>query len=202
MPDMMTDRLKTLFVSIAAALTFSACASAQIDLEAGAANFDPTLPDAVVEYGGPDPLVIETETGPVAFTVELAESQNARTRGMMHRDSIGADEGMLFDFEVEQVTSIWMRNTRIPLDIIYIRADGTIAKIVANAVPFSLRPMYSDYPVISVLEIAGGRSAELGIEPGDLVRHAWFGTVETAAETTQADAPTADEGAAEPTEDG
>ncbi len=125
--------------------------------------------------------MIETDGGPVAFTVEVADTQDARTRGMMHRDSLAPDAGMLFDFEAEQVISIWMRNTRIPLDIIYIRADGTIAKIVANAVPYSLRPMYSDFPVISVLEIAGGRSAELGITPGDLVRHSLFGTAEQAA---------------------
>jgi uncharacterized membrane protein (UPF0127 family) len=198
---MMIDRFTFLMTALLAALSFTACASAQPDLA-----FDPTAPDAVVEYGGPDPLVIETAEGPVSFTVELAETQDARTRGMMHRDSLAPDAGMLFDFEVEQVISIWMRNTRIPLDIIYIRADGTIAKIVANAVPYSLRPMYSDYPVISVLEIAGGRSAELGIEPGDLVRHAWFGTAETAAdsgEPSDGDAePEADEGAEAPTEGG
>jgi len=190
---MMTDRFTFLIISLLAALSFTACASAQLD-----PAVDPTTPDAVVEYGGPDLLVIETANGPVQFTVELAETQEARTRGMMHRDSMDPDTGMLFDFEVEQVISIWMRNTRIPLDIVFVRADGTIAKIVANAVPYSLRPMYSDYPVISVLEIAGGRSAELGVEPGDLVRHAWFGTAEAASETA---GPSEGEAAAEP-EDG
>jgi uncharacterized membrane protein (UPF0127 family) len=186
---MMIQRFKTLFVSLAAALAFSAYASAQIDLNFdGAMASDPTAPDAVVEYGGPEPLVIETSQGQVEFIVELAETQEARTRGMMHRESMEENEGMLFDFEVEQVTSIWMRNTMIPLDIIFIRADGTIAKIVANAVPYSLRPMYSDYPVVSVLEIAGGRTAALGIEPGDLVRHDWFGTVETAPTDTDTQA--------------
>jgi uncharacterized membrane protein (UPF0127 family) len=198
---MMTDRFTSLIVSLLAAVSFTACASAQID-----PAFDPTAPDAVVEYGGPDPLVVETANGPVMFTVELAETPDARMRGMMHRDSMEPDTGMLFDFEVEQVQSIWMRNTRIPLDIIFIRADGTIAKIVANAVPYSLRPMFSDYPVLSVLEIAGGRSAALGIEPGDLVRHAWFGTAEAAAES---EAPSdgggeadGEAGAEEPTEGG
>ncbi len=198
MPAMMTDRFKTLFVSLFAALAFSACASAQIEFGQDDSSFDPTAPDAVVEYGGPDPLVIETASGPVSFTVELAETEDARNRGMMHRSSMDPDTGMLFDFEIERVVSIWMRNTQIPLDIIYIRADGTIAKIVANAVPYSLRPMYSDYPVISVLEIAGGRAHELGIEPGDLVRHAWFGTAEPVSETE----PAAQDGATEPTEDG
>ena len=179
MPPMMTHRYFTFLSALLASLCFSACAAAQT-------AFDPTAPDAVVEYGGPDPLVIETDNGPVMFTVEVAATQDARTRGMMHRDSVAPDAGMLFDFETEQVISIWMRNTRIPLDIIYIRADGTIAKIVANAVPYSLRPMYSDFPVISVLEIAGGRSAEAGIAPGDLVRHPLFGTAEAVEDAAPA----------------
>ena len=191
MPPMMTHRYFTLLSALLASLCFSACAAAQT-------AFDPTAPDAVVEYGGPDPLVIETDNGPVMFTVEVAATQDARTRGMMHRDSVAPDAGMLFDFETEQVISIWMRNTRIPLDIIYIRADGTIAKIVANAVPYSLRPMYSDFPVISVLEIAGGRSAEAGIAPGDLVRHPLFGT----AEAVEDEAPATEGEPAEPAGEG
>ena len=83
---MMTDRFKTLLVSLAAALSFTACATVQVELQVPSTTaVDPTAPDAVVEYGGPDPLVIETENGPVTFTVELAESQAARTRGMVRR---------------------------------------------------------------------------------------------------------------------
>lgn len=140
------------------------------------AQFDPTAPDAVVEYGGPDPLVVETAEGPVTFTAEIAATDAARARGMMYRDSMGPDEAMLFDFEVVQPVAIWMANTLIPLDIIFIREDGTIAKIVANAQPLSRRSMPSDFPVLAVLEIAGGRADEAGIAPGDLVRHALFGT--------------------------
>ncbi len=200
---MMTDRFNTLLVSLIAALSLSTAASAQIDLGLDAASSsDVTAPDAVVEYGGPDPLTIETDNGPVSFTVELAETQEARTRGMMHRDSMAPDTGMLFDFEVEQVISIWMRNTQIPLDILYIRSDGTIAKIVANAVPESLRPMYSDFPVIAVLEIAGGQADALGIEPGDLVRHEWFGTVNTADAGPAMDEADAGASEVEPAEGG
>ena len=172
---MMIHRSLAFFAALLASLSFSACAIAQVD-------FDPTAPDAVVVYGGPDPLTIETANGPVNFTVEVADTQEARQRGMMHRDSLAPDAGMLFDFQFEQVVSIWMDNTRIPLDIIFIRSDGTIAKIVANAVPYSRRSMYSDFRVISVLEIAGGRSAELGIAPGDLVRHSLFGTAQASVE--------------------
>lgn len=140
------------------------------------AQFDPTAPDAVVEYGGPDPVIIETAEGPVEFIAEIAATDAARARGMMYRESMGPDEAMLFDFEVVQPVAIWMANTLIPLDILFIREDGTIAKIVANAQPLSRRSMPSDFPVLAVLEIAGGRADEAGIAPGDLVRHALFGT--------------------------
>lgn len=155
------------------------------------AQFDPTAPDAVVEYGGPDRVIVETAEGPVEFIAEIAATDAARARGMMYRDSMEPNEAMLFDFEVVQPVAIWMANTLIPLDIIFIRADGTIAKIVANAQPLSRRSLPSDFPVLAVLEIAGGRAAEAGIAPGDLVRHALFGT-------DVADAPMTDTADGEP----
>ncbi len=136
---------------------------------------DPIAPDAVVAYGGPDPLIIETEEGAHSFTVELANTPEARERGMMFRESMDPDTGMLFDYEQPQLASIWMRNTLIPLDIVFIRDSGAIAKIVTNARPLSLRSMGSDVPVLAVLELAGGRTLELGIDPGDIVRHPLFG---------------------------
>jgi len=111
----------------------------------------------------------------------VAETPQARQRGMMHRETLDPDAGMLFDFEFEQRVSIWMANTPLSLDLIYIRADGTIAKVAVGAVPFSRRSISSDVPVLSVLEINGGRSVELGIDPGDTVRHALFGNVEMQA---------------------
>ncbi|MBV5258758.1 DUF192 domain-containing protein [Synechococcus moorigangaii CMS01] len=157
------------------------------------AQTDPTAPDAVVEYGGPDPVIVETAEGPVEFVAEIAATDAARARGMMYRESMGPNEAMLFDFEVVQPVAIWMANTLIPLDIIFIREDGTIAKIVANAQPLSRRSLPSDFPVLAVLEIAGGRSAETGIAPGDLVRHALFGT--DVADEPMVDAEEADAGA-------
>ncbi|WP_440959841.1 DUF192 domain-containing protein [Oceanicaulis sp. LC35] len=144
-----------------------------------AQSVDPTAPDAVVEYGGPDPLVIEGDFGAHTFTVEVADTDDSRERGLMHRESMDPDAGMLFDFGREDFMSIWMANTIIPLDILYVRANGEIAKIVVGAQPFSRRPMSSDYPVIAVVELNGGRTLELGIEPGDIVRHPLFGNVET-----------------------
>jgi uncharacterized membrane protein (UPF0127 family) len=169
--------------------------AALLILTAACAHADPTAPDAVVVYGGPDRVVIGTAEGPVELTVEVAATDEARQRGLMHREALDADAGMLFDFQREQIVSIWMENTLIPLDILYIRRDGRIAKIIAHAQPLSRRQLLSDFPVLSVLEINAGRSAELGIAPGDIVRHALFGN-----EITDEPAPEPDPGM--PDEDG
>lgn len=87
----------------------------------------------------------------------------------MHRQSVAPDRGMLFPYNPPQTASFWMKNTLIPLDLIFIRPDGTIGRIADNAVPLSLEPIPSLEPVSAVLEIAGGRAAELGITPGDRV---------------------------------
>lgn len=88
----------------------------------------------------------------------------------MFRQSLAADRGMIFSFPKPQVATFWMKNTLIPLDMVFIRADGTIANIIANAAPMTLAIESSEGPVSSVLEIAGGRAAQLGIRPGDRVR--------------------------------
>jgi len=87
----------------------------------------------------------------------------------MFRQALGPAQGMIFPYDPPQPASFWMKNTLIPLDMIFVRADGTIARIEANAVPLSLDPVPAGEPVAAVLEIAGGRSAELGIGPGDKV---------------------------------
>jgi uncharacterized protein len=107
------------------------------------------------------------------FTVELARSLSEQAMGLMNRSSLAPDRGMLFPYDPPQSTSFWMKNTLIPLDIIFIRPDGTIGRIAANTTPLSLEPIPSLEPVSAVLEIAGGRAAQLGIGPGDLVR--WGG---------------------------
>ena len=89
--------------------------------------------------------------------------------GLMYRDKLAPDRGMIFPFDPPRDASFWMRNTLIPLDMIFVRADGSIANIAANTVPYSEVPMTSEGPVAAVLEIAGGRAAELGIKPGDKV---------------------------------
>ena len=103
------------------------------------------------------------------FTVEIASTTEEQAYGLMNRSELAPDRGMIFPFDPPRPASFWMKNTLIPLDMIFIRADGTIANIQANAVPLSLEPENSEGPVKAVLEIAGGRAAELGINPGDRV---------------------------------
>ena len=103
------------------------------------------------------------------FTVEVAMTPEEQAMGLMYRNALGPGHGMIFPFDPPRQASFWMRNTLIPLDMIFIRADGTIANIAANTVPLSEAPVVSDGVVSAVLEIAGGRSAELGIQAGDKV---------------------------------
>lgn len=102
------------------------------------------------------------------FTVEVARSPEEQRIGMMFRTSVPKDRGMLFPYDPPQPVAFWMRNTLIPLDMVFIRADGTIARI-ATATPLSDTPVPSGEPVAAVLEIRGGLAAELGIRPGDRV---------------------------------
>ncbi|MFL6733676.1 MAG: DUF192 domain-containing protein [Sphingomicrobium sp.] len=115
------------------------------------------------------PLRIRTARGAHKFVVEVARTVQEQSRGLMFRQSLGPDQGMIFPHDAPHDASFWMKNTLIPLDMIFIRADGTIARIEANTVPLSLEPVNSGEPVGAVLEIAGGRAAELGINPGDRV---------------------------------
>ena len=110
------------------------------------------------------------------FDVELALNDAERSRGLMFREKLGPYEGMLFDFYREAPVSFWMKNTLIPLDMIFIAADGTIRHIHANAVPKSEESIPSGgHAVRGVLEINGGNARLLGIKPGDVVKHRIFG---------------------------
>lgn len=115
-------------------------------------------------------LTVTTAAGRThRFTVEVARTPEEQARGLMHRQSLAPDRGMIFPYDPPQITSFWMKNTLIPLDIIFIAPGGRILRIEANTVPFSLEPVVSGDPVEAVLELAGGRSAELGIAAGDTV---------------------------------
>jgi uncharacterized membrane protein (UPF0127 family) len=103
------------------------------------------------------------------FTVEVARTVEEQARGLMFRESLAPNAGMVFPFPQPRPASFWMKNTLIPLDMIFVRADGTIARIAVNTVPHSLDPVAVEEPVAAVLELAGGRTVELGISEGDRV---------------------------------
>ena len=116
------------------------------------------------------PLTITANGREHRFIVEVASTAEQQAMGLMYRNRLDPDRGMIFPFDAPKQASFWMRNTLIPLDMIFIRADGSIANIAANTVPYSEEPVLSDGPVAAVLEIPGGRSGELGIKAGDKVK--------------------------------
>lgn len=105
-----------------------------------------------------------------AFTVELAQTSMQQAKGLMFRTELADNAGMVFPFPEPRIASFWMKNTVIPLDIIFVRANGTIESIAENTVPYSTTPVASGEPVVAVLELRGGLSAELGISAGDKVK--------------------------------
>ena len=115
------------------------------------------------------PLTIRSGRGQHRFTVEVARTIPQQNMGLMFRRSLAPDAGMIFPYDPPQEVAFWMKNTLIPLDIIFVRADGTIARVAERTTPHSLEPVPSFEPIALVLEIAGGRAAELGIVPGDRV---------------------------------
>jgi len=120
-------------------------------------------------------LIVSAGGRDIKFEVELATNDAERSRGLMYRKQLGAYDGMLFDFYQEMPVSFWMKNTLIPLDMVFIAADGTVRHVHANAVPLSTDTVPSRFPVRAVLEINGGSAALLGIKPGDKVKHTIFG---------------------------
>lgn len=114
-------------------------------------------------------LTIATAAKAHVFRIEVARTEAQQERGLMFREHLAPNQGMIFPMSPPRFASFWMKNTVIPLDMIFVRADGTIARIAANTVPYSLAPVSSGEPVAAVLEIAGGRAAELGINEDDKV---------------------------------
>jgi hypothetical protein len=121
-----------------------------------------------------DPLQIVSGAKTHAFQVEVADSPEETERGLMNRKELGRDRGMIFDFGAPRPTGMWMKNTLIPLDMLFLDTDGTILAIARNARPGSLRIVDPGMPVKGVLEINGGQAAELGLKPGDRVVHRIF----------------------------
>jgi uncharacterized membrane protein (UPF0127 family) len=134
-------------------------------------TFAAGLPEGMPE----SPLEIVTRGGAEhAFVVLEARSPEQRARGLMFVTELDPREGMLFDSGGIAMASMWMRNTPLPLDMLFIRSDGTISSIARETKPFSRTPVVSTEPVRAVLELLGGTCDRLGIEPGDRVRHRLF----------------------------
>ncbi|UZW54151.1 DUF192 domain-containing protein [Sphingobium sp. JS3065] len=115
------------------------------------------------------PLTIRTAKATHRFTVDVALSEQQQEQGLMFRKSLAPDSGMLFPMSPPRTASFWMKNTLIPLDMLFIHTDGSIAYLKANAAPYSREPVSAGIPVAAVLELRGGRAAELDIREGDRV---------------------------------
>jgi uncharacterized membrane protein (UPF0127 family) len=118
----------------------------------------------------PQPLVAETGAGPRSFTIEIADSADERSRGLMFRETMADDHGMLFIFEQEKPVAFWMKNTPMPLDLVFIDQKGEIRAVLPGE-PFSEAVITPGAPVRFVLELKAGTAARNGIAAGDHVRH-------------------------------
>ena len=154
----------------AAALALTACSSRAADSAAApaAANAPDRKADVHPVSGLPVVDLAITHAGKVHhFRVEVAQSGAEQERGLMFRTAMGADEGMIFPMAPPRLASFWMRNTVIPLDIIFVGTNGRILNIAAQAIPYDETPLNSVGPVKGVLELNGGRAAALGLRAGD-----------------------------------
>lgn len=118
-----------------------------------------------------EPLVVETSQGRHTFMVELADTDETRSRGLMYRKSLPDGYGMIFDFGRMQETYFWMKNTYVSLDMIFIREDGTVARVAENTTPLSEKVIPSGEPVRFVLEVEAGTAREIGIARGDRIEY-------------------------------
>lgn len=115
------------------------------------------------------PLTIHTATGKHRYTVEVAATPEQQATGMMYRRTMAADHGMLFPFSSPRLLTFWMENTWLPLDLVFIGADGRVVSVAADAKPMSRDQITSSGPALTVLELGGGAAARIGVRPGDKV---------------------------------
>jgi uncharacterized membrane protein (UPF0127 family) len=116
-------------------------------------------------------LTLHTASGDHAFHVEVVDTPEGRAKGLMFVQDLADDAGMLFDFKEERPVSFWMQNTLIPLDMVFVGADGVVKTVHANARPMDTTSIPSEVPVQYVLEIPGGVAASIGLQPGDTMIH-------------------------------
>lgn len=114
-------------------------------------------------------LVLKTDSGEHSYTVEVADTDQGRAKGLMFRRSLPKSSGMIFLYDPPQRVGMWMRNTYIPLDMIFIAADGTVRRVAPNTEPFSTDIIPSGGAVAAVLELNAGEAEKIGLKPGDQV---------------------------------
>lgn len=119
-------------------------------------------------------LWIETDDARHPFTIEVAETRQQLSRGLMFRSELAPDAGMMFDYDPPQHVSMWMKNTLIPLDMLFVRENGVIGRIAAWTTPLSLESIRSGEPVRAVIELKGGLTGQLGIKVGHKIIHPIF----------------------------
>ncbi|MDE5466049.1 DUF192 domain-containing protein [Bradyrhizobium sp. CSS354] len=135
-----------------------------------------TVASAPVCAASFQPLEIVTRNGVQVFSVEIATTEEEKQTGLMYRKELADGKGMLFDFNPEQEVSMWMKNTYVSLDMIFIRADGRILRIAENTEPMSTKIISSRGPARAVLEVVAGTAQKYGIRAGDRVGHPLFGS--------------------------
>lgn len=119
-------------------------------------------------------VIVTTDRGDIAFATEIATSDDTRSRGLMFRRSMGEREAMLFHWPSPRVVTMWMRNTYLSLDMLFVTADGTVVHVQANTVPQSLDVLSAGREVTAVMEVVAGTAAQLGIRPGSKLKHRFF----------------------------
>jgi hypothetical protein len=168
------DRLKRGGACVAFLFAFLLAApdrfSPQFRIAGAFAQTAATQPEA-----GLEPLTIVTASGPHKFSVEVMRTDEERARGLMFRRFMPQDRGMLFDFKRTEPVAMWMKNTYLPLDMVFIDKSGRVVNVAQNAEPLSERIIPSGAPVYSVLELNAGVARALGLKSGDRVEHALFG---------------------------
>ena len=133
-------------------------------------------PPSAAQTATENQLAIVTASGLHVFSVEVMRSEDELERGLMFRRQMAPDSGMLFDFRTPQIVTMWMKNTYLPLDMLFIGRDGRVVSIKENAEPLSERTISSGGLVVGVLELNAGTAKRIGVKVRDLVRHPMFGT--------------------------
>lgn len=168
---MMTRPNLLFFIGLALSLLSAGCASHSENAQGSDSGETKEIGNIARAPSGLDlvPLTIKSGDKTHNFIVEIARSEEEQARGLMFRTELAPNKGMIFPFKAPRPANFWMKNTQISLDIIFVRSDGSIETIAAETTPYSLDGVPSNGPVWMVLELVGGRAAQLGLKPGDSV---------------------------------